>query len=103
MEQNDSKYSYTPSVALSCQITKNQLESIIKFHGDNNYYNFLYHNCVYVAMNAWNLVSDTQLWADYGSAYTPISLKECIELQDGYIAYYDIINIIDYVSVYMEY
>ena len=72
---------YTNNAAYSKEITKKQLEEVIKYHNDMNYYHFKKNNCAIVATKSWNLVfTDDTILVDYW----PNELKKNIQEKENH-------------------
>ena len=90
--------SYYPNAALKTVMNNDQLNQLMYYLNDNNYYSLTNHNCSTVAGNAWNLVINDDLTASFNIlsfwffrtirlAYIdlPVKLKEEILNRNYYV------------------
>ena len=105
-EEGKERYAYLSNAALTKEISEDQLSTIIKVHNENNSYNFLNHNCTYVACLAWNtafnddldsigifiyMVNDgTRMEPHFKTAYLPKVLKKSIMKNSNATTEFDI-------------
>ena len=78
--EDDFEEEYDENNAYTKRTSSYQLETIIDYCADNNYYNLLTNNCANVAVNAWNEAFKTD---NFKSDVYPPSLKDEIGELDG--------------------
>lgn len=74
------KEMYSKNKAYSRLITEAQIETIIKYCGDNEYYNVVTNNCAKIAVKAWNKAFNKE---EFTSTLVPRDLKEEIGKKGG--------------------
>lgn len=81
-------------VGYTRDITKNQLNRLLSYPLENNYYNFYTHNCVTTAVGAWNFVYreeefSGQMGWPLNRYYFPYKIKKEIKKKSGHIDDYN--------------